>query len=93
MIEFTRAFKTASGVYGTLEEAQLAELAVLFKDAESVGVNPESVAQLVLDNTDQIVNILTTTKDSRPKARKENGGTKKRRKKDSLTAVAAEASA
>ena len=86
MIEFTKSYKTSDGqVFGTIEEAQHHELSALFEKhpiLTQTGLPPEPmhnwIAGMVLDNSELVVDILTTKPSSKPKARKVNGGTKKR---------------
>jgi len=84
MIEFTKSYKTADGqVFATIEEAKRHELILALKQ---INVPPASnlpyddIATLVLTVQDEIVDILTMSPNSKPKARKINGGTKKRNK-------------
>lgn len=84
MIEFTKAFKTSDGeTHASLEEAQKHELLLIYgttaSDAEAVA--REHFANVVMDNSDRIVDILTTTATSKPRARKVNGGSKQRKPK------------
>lgn len=84
MIEFTKAFKTSDlETHASLEAAQRHELVNIFlgqqlpaSDTERCAA--ELAADTVLENAEVIVDILTTTATSKPKARKINGGTKKR---------------
>jgi hypothetical protein len=86
MIEFTKSYKTSDGqVFGTIEEAQKHELSVLFLPhpiLQATGLPSEPmndwIAEMVLDNKETIIDILTTKSNSKPKARKANGGSKKR---------------
>lgn len=85
MIQFTKSFKTDDGqVFGTIEEAQIHEICQIFKSVTfgAVGPGPTrpiDIAKLVLEKKDAIIDILTTTANSKPKARSINGGSKKRR--------------
>lgn len=73
MIEFTKSFKTEDNkIFATIEEAQIHELEV------ALSLDSDIVKQIV-DNKDAVMDILTTTKNSKPKARKINGGNKKRK--------------
>ena len=88
MITFTKSYKTSDGqVFGTIEQAQLHELqnALLnitippaFGSGSGVTIT-ESVAREILKKKDIIIDVLTTTQNSKPKARSVNGGTKKRK--------------
>lgn len=86
MIEFTKGFKASDGkVYGTLAEAQEVEVRTLLEEADtapegSSWTRPE-IAEVVVANKSRIIDILTTTETSRPKARAANGGRKPRKPK------------
>jgi hypothetical protein len=69
MIEFTKSFKVGDSLFTSLEQAQEHELALL------VGA---TAAPIILKEKERILNILTTTPNSKPKARKINGGRKPR---------------
>lgn len=97
VIEFTKAFKASDGnAYFTIQEAQGAELEQLFRTLpaaiDAADLSAE-VASFVVENSDKIVDILTTTESSRPKARKANGGTKKRQSKSTPVITASETAA
>lgn len=79
-ITFTKAFVANGKVYASLEEAQTAEIAEILKGVENG--SPELIASGVVANAERIVDVLTTSQNSRPPARKVNGGRKPRRKKD-----------
>jgi hypothetical protein len=82
-IEFARSYKASDGkCYGTIREAQHAELEeLLYPSADRGGdLDYQKVVTLILDKKDQVLDILTTTDASRPKARKVNGGSKPRKK-------------
>ena len=97
MIEFTKSYKTGDGnVFATIEKAQKHELSVLFEPhptLQATGLPSEPmnewIAEIVLDNKDKIVDILTTTTTSKPKARKINGGRKPRKNEVTLSSLAA----
>lgn len=72
----TTAWVTSSGkALASLEEAQEEELETLF----SVVTDAKSAARIAINNKDKVVDILTTTENSRPSARRINGGSKKRK--------------
>jgi hypothetical protein len=74
MIEFSRSYKASDGkCYASLEEAQAVELADALDLATPDGL---AIAKAIVENKDAILNILTLTDASRPKAR----GQKKPRK-------------
>lgn len=81
MIERINAFKISSGeACATLEQAKLMELALLFEKAKPAdGPIPEFIAAVIMDNADAIIDILTTTATSKPRARKLHGGKKNRK--------------
>ncbi len=81
MIERSIAYKTANGVFNTIAEAQQSELSDLIlsdKENENSGWVPE----FILANKNAIIDILTMTPNSKPSARKINGGHKTRKKPD-----------
>lgn len=79
MIEFTKSYKTSNGqVFGTIEEAQAHEIESLFNMNEVCLTSSATLTQFILKNKDKMVDILTTTPNSKPKARAIHGGTKKR---------------
>ncbi len=90
MITRTQSYQTSDGqVFGTLEEAQLHELVVWIRSAadtltekaeDTLTVNQaEIIASALQKDAAKIIDILTTTATSKPKARRVNGGTKKRK--------------
>lgn len=85
MIEFTKSYKTSDGqVFGSIEDAQTHELAIAIAKSKGATVSFDSakeIAGLIMENRESIVDVLTTTPNSKPKARAINGGTKKRVKK------------
>lgn len=78
MIERTNAFKVGDKSFLTLADAQKYELVELAKQNDGI-VQPENVANWLLANKDKVLDILTTTSTSKPKARRINGGTKMRK--------------
>lgn len=85
MIEFTKSYKTSDGeVFGTIEEAQQHDLELVFKKLHTnlpVAADKASdFALAVVTAKDEIIDILTTTPNSKPKARSSHGGTKNRKK-------------
>lgn len=83
MIEFTKAFKAGDGkMYSSLLGAQEAEIRYLLEvDEDFHSDHDDLFAHWIVENQEKIVDILTTTENSRPKARKANGGTKTRKAK------------
>jgi hypothetical protein len=84
MIEFTKSFKVGDKVFATMEEAQMEELTLLF-DFASEPIVSTRILQSFIKNKERVVDILTTKAGSLPKARKVNGGTKKRAAKPVAT--------
>lgn len=84
MIEFTKSYKTTDGeVFATIEEAKRHELIIALQKIDlpqGANISMDDVATLVLTAQDEIVDILTMTPNSKPKARKLHGGTKNRKK-------------
>lgn len=79
MIEFAKSYKASDGkCYGTLREAQVVEISKLMKELPNSATSNE-IAERLLDEKDAVIDILTTTDTSRPKARRINGGSKKRK--------------
>jgi hypothetical protein len=89
MIEFTKSYKTTDNeVFATIEEAKRHELILALKKInlpEGAEISLDDVATLVLTAQEEIVDILTMTPNSKPKARKLHGGTKVRGKKGVIT--------
>lgn len=89
MIEFTKAYKTSDGeTFSELALAQRHEIELLIAPVGDGGYSVAQVAVLIRDLADKLVDILTTTPNSKPKARAANGGTKKRRTKAEMAAAA-----
>lgn len=83
------SFKTQDGrLHDTIESAQRDELKSFIdskftpEDSES---NAYGILDVIMSNKEAIIDILTMTASSKPKARKANGGTKKRSPKKSAT--------
>ena len=100
MIEFTKSYKTADGeVFATLEEAKRHELVIALRKINiplvialqkpnippGANISMDDVAMLVLKAQDEIIDILTMSPKSKPKARKLHGGTKVRGKRGVIT--------
>ena len=77
MIERTNAFKVGDQSFLTLADAQKFELGNLY-GGDSIG-DKDSVVSWIMINKVKILDILTTTSASKPKARKINGGSKPRK--------------
>lgn len=74
MITKTQAFQTSDNkTHASLEAAQKHEIVMLL--GEHLGTN---AGDKIIANKDKLLDILTTKSTSKPRARKVNGGTKKR---------------
>jgi hypothetical protein len=91
MIEFTKAYRTSDGsTYGTIEDAQKHEINRLLDDGERTEpLDFIPIVEWVVKNKDRLLDILTTKATSRPKARKINGGSKKRKEAAETTQATA----
>ena len=85
MIERANAFVVGEVPFLTLEAAQAAELTNLFpttNDKENPSLlTVKEIVAILMENQEQVLDILTTTPTSKPKARKINGGSKPRKNK------------
>lgn len=80
MIEIlSRAYKTNMGIFEKIVDAQAAELLRIIESSPQL--DNQTIAKTLVDHAKQVVDILTTTKDSRPRRRRINGGTTKRKPK------------
>jgi hypothetical protein len=80
MIERTSAFKVGDQSFLTLADAQRFELKELVKPQNHpAGLSVGDFIDVIMDNKVKILDILTTTSASKPKARKINGGAKPRK--------------
>lgn len=77
MIEKTIGYRTGEKVFAFIEDAQREELRTLLKLDSSVN----SIVDLMIDHSKEIVDILTTGPKSRPKARAVNGAKRIRKPK------------
>ena len=80
MIERTLGFKVGQLFFPCIEDAQRHELAEIFAGAGMGKADGGLAAETVLKQQEKILDILTTTPTSKVKARKINGGTKRRKK-------------
>ena len=77
MIERIQAYKASDGtVFASLDDVQRHDLAAMITDDGML--TAERVASTFVANRDKVLDILTTGPKALPKARKINGGTKKR---------------
>jgi len=75
-ITFTKAYATSDGrTFTLLREAQKHELEQLCQEH---GGESADTLDVILAHAATVINILSTTASSRPKARKANGATRKR---------------
>jgi hypothetical protein len=84
MIEKTTAYKVGDKVFSTIVDAQIHEIEELFEKFPIVDEpvwNPHGIALRILEKQDLILDILTMTPNSKPKARAINGGRKPRKTK------------
>ena len=92
MIEFTKSYKTQDGqVFGSIEEAQIHELSSVVGSivcSTATGPNSKEIAKHLLKNKDILIDVLTTTPNSKPKARSSHGGTKNRKNRTVITDAA-----
>lgn len=87
MITKANGYQSSDGAFHkTLEDAQKSELKTLFfttDRGENTDDDPwlvDEIANEILKSSNKIIDILTMKPNSLPKARKINGGTKKRTK-------------
>lgn len=89
MIEKTVGFKVGNSVFETLGDAKVQELTVLLAElAPECGT--AQVARQLVDHQERVLDILTTTPESRPKARAIHGGRKPRKQKATAPAPASQ---
>lgn len=85
MMEQVKAWMDSEGkTHTSLEECQVAEIQAAMKRNDpglpaGWSTDTDRCAQWIVDNQETILNILTTTATSRPKARKANGAVRKPR--------------
>ena len=85
MITKTQGYKSSDGaVHLSLDSAQQRQLLLLMGYPDGGTVDWKMVAELIVANRTQVLDILTTTATSRPRARKLNGATRKPRSKAEL---------
>ena len=94
MIEFTKSYKTADGqVFGSIEDAQQHEVETILLQLKGVSAGPvtSEIAGHILKNKAILIDVLTTTPNSKPKARTTHGGTKNRKKTGTTATVITDA--
>lgn len=78
MITATKAYMTTDGkTHASLDDAKRVELENLLTTPE----NPGIFAGDIVKNAEAVIDILTTAQNSRPRARRVNGGRKPRKSK------------
>lgn len=90
MITRTNAFLTSdNATHASLEAAQARELELLCEetDNEATGQFRTNICKWIVANAEKVVDILTTTATSKVKARRINGGTKKRNNAAAVNAI------
>lgn len=87
MIEFAKSYKASDGkCYGTLREAQVVEICAILDDVHFIETQVlQKTAEMLVDAKEAVVDVLTTTDTSRPRARRVNGGSKKRKPAPTVT--------
>lgn len=92
MIEFTKSYRTGDGqVFGSIEDAQVHEIETIFQ--KNPFTTAKEAASIVLKNKTILIDVLTTTPNSKPKARASHGGTKNRKRTvvtDAATSILAQ---
>ena len=74
MISKTQAYASSTGaIFATLEEAQRDELVALFSAESGLNWTPDEIAERIIEQSARILDILSTTKRSRPARRLVNG--------------------
>lgn len=82
MIQITKSFQTSDGaMWASVEDAKRHELETLFPSQSEGGYHASAIAHTIWEHSNKIIDILTTTEKSKPKARKINGATKTRKVK------------
>jgi len=84
MIEHVKSFKTSDGtIHSSIAGAQAHELGTFLNGKIDItGQEPTmDIAKVLVEHKEKIVDLLTLSATSRPKARKANGATKKRSEK------------
>lgn len=75
----SKAFQVGDHAYVNIVDAQKAEIISLHDNSNvETPQDAETLAHWIVSHKDELLDILTTTTKSRPRARKVNGGTKKR---------------
>lgn len=82
MIEKIVGFKVGDRFLPTIEDAQRVELTSILHglDDGATTAIANAAADIIINNKDAVLNILTMTASSHPRARKANGATRKPRK-------------
>lgn len=93
-MERIAAWRDSTGVaHSTLEEGQAAEIAILLSQDNALKesrIEIDDIVNCIVRNAEKIIDILTTSENSRPKARKIHSGPRKRKAKETAPSPAAE---
>jgi hypothetical protein len=86
MITKTLAFKVGDDTFGSLEEAQAFEIALVLSDIAGWPDKEQhkKAAEHLVKARERVLDILSTTPRSKTRARKINGGSKKRAEKPTI---------
>src|SRR5262245_39439643 len=89
MIEKVISYRASDGaIFATLEQVKEHELCLLLAGkVTSEGIAVDCAAHKLVENGSKVIDILSTGPKSIPKARAINGGTKKRKAKESAQPV------
>lgn len=79
MIEPANGWRCGDQFFPSIVQAQEHEIAKLFLEDGPVTRDADSIAKFIMERKDQILDIMTMRKGSKPRARKINGGTKRRK--------------
>lgn len=78
MIEPANGWRCGDQFFPSIVDAQKYEIASMVNE-KGMAINCCETADFIIANKDQILDILTMRKGSKPRARKINGGTKRRK--------------
>jgi hypothetical protein len=82
MLQFTKAIRASDGAaFFDLDDAQCHELKLLFVPENGAAFSFEAILEKIVAEKEKVIDILTTTPRSRPKARSLHGGKKNRKPK------------
>lgn len=81
-IQQVSAYRVGEQVFPTIEEAQIKELTMLLSEGGVMNEIAESVVERILEHTDEVVDILTSTPKAAAKRKPRSDIGKKREPKD-----------